>query len=210
MFSLSDYAQLLEFDFDAVLAGDATYQANRWEHPLYLVCTNGRRDRCCARHGIAVFNALWELTENVSEPIVWQCSHIGGHRFAANLIYLPEGLLYGRVRADDVASIVEAHRNGQVHLPNLRGRMRFQPPVQAAEIALRRRLDACQAEALQLIESHPGEHEWSVAFLHTGSQAIYDVRVAEHPGETLIYESCLLDKQTRPPVYEFQMIERAR
>lgn len=208
-FSLSDYTQLLELDFDAVLAGAETFQANHWARPLYLVCTNGRRDRCCARHGIAVFNALWEQTGSDSEPVVWQCSHIGGHRFAANLIYLPDGLLYGRVRAEDVASIIEAHRNGQVYLPHLRGRMRFPPPLQAAEIALRRQLGERNADALRHIQSQQSDQGWFIAFMHTASRVIYDVRVAERPGETLVYDSCLLDKQTRVPVYEIQIIEKA-
>ncbi len=208
-FSLQDYSQLLELDIDAVLAGDDAFQTNRWQQPLYLVCSNGRRDRCCARYGIAVFNALWEATEDASAPLVWQCSHIGGHRFAANLICLPEGVLYGRVRAEDVPSILEAHRNGQVYLPNLRGRMRFQPPVQAAEIALRRQLSAYETEALRFIGSQQYNHEWMIAFLHPASQTVYDLRVAERPGETLVYESCLLDKQTRVPIYEIQIIERA-
>lgn len=104
--------------------------------PLLLVCTHGRRDACCSRLGIPVFHAL----EAVAGPdLVWQCSHTGGHRFAANVVGLPLGVTLGRVEAHDAPEIVARLREGRVPLERYRGRSLYSPPEQAAEVAVRQR-----------------------------------------------------------------------
>jgi hypothetical protein len=65
------------------------------DHPLLLVCTHGKHDRCCARHGRPLYQALTELAE---EDWVWQTSHVGGDRFAGNVVILPEGLYWRSIR----------------------------------------------------------------------------------------------------------------
>ena len=52
---------------------------------------------------------------------VWECSHLGGDRFAANVLVLPHGFYYGQVPGDG-AELVAAHERGEVALPWLRGR----------------------------------------------------------------------------------------
>jgi hypothetical protein len=64
--------------------------------PLLLVCTHGRRDRCCALDGRALTKALVDA----GEPHVWESSHLGGHRFAPTALVLPTGYLYGRLDAE--------------------------------------------------------------------------------------------------------------
>ena len=59
-------------------------------------------------------------------------SHVGGDRFAPNVVVLPQGLYYGRVSAAGAASIVEAHERSEVVVEHLRGRAAFRPAVQAA------------------------------------------------------------------------------
>jgi hypothetical protein len=63
---------------------------------------------------------------------VWETSHLGGDRFAANVLVLPHGFVYGQV-PDDGAVLVDAHARGQVALPWLRGRAGTGAPVQAAQ-----------------------------------------------------------------------------
>ncbi len=64
-----------------------------------LVCTHGRRDACCAKFGLGVYQALRQDFAPASKGRlrVWQTSHTGGHRFAANIIDLPEGRYWGRL-----------------------------------------------------------------------------------------------------------------
>lgn len=64
-----------------------------------LVCIHGRRDFCCGSRGaeLAVTLSNANLPDGVR---VWRTSHTGGHRFAPNVIVLPEGTLWAY--ADDV------------------------------------------------------------------------------------------------------------
>ena len=75
-------------------------------HAMWLVCTNGKRDACCARDGVPVARALAALRPDEA----WECSHLGGHRFAANVALLPEGLCFGRVARRGRPRLVAASR----------------------------------------------------------------------------------------------------
>ena len=82
------------------------------DHPLLVVCTHGKRDRCCSRYGRPLYDAL---RSDVPPEWVWQSTHVGGDRFAGNLVCLPEGLYFGRVdpaAARDVLARIprRAHR----------------------------------------------------------------------------------------------------
>jgi sucrase/ferredoxin-like protein len=103
------------------------------DDPLLLVCTHGRRDRCCALDGRALVRALVDA----GEPDVWECSHLGGHRFAPTALVLPTGYLYGRL---DVATAVHARKAaevGEVETALCRGRATWSAAGQVADLAVR-------------------------------------------------------------------------
>lgn len=102
----------------------------------YLVCANGARDPCCAIRGPAVAQAL----ERVRPGQVYECSHLGGHRFAANVLVLPEGLCFGRLDARVAPALADDLDAGRLPLEHFRGRSAYEPEQQAAEILLRREL----------------------------------------------------------------------
>ncbi len=110
--------------------------------------------------------------------LLWQSSHHGGHRFAANVLALPAGVQLGRVRPRrrEVARLLRGHR---IPLDLYRGRTLYPPHVQAAEIEIRRRLGLDRVDALGLLEDD-GEH---VSFAHTAGEST--VAVQEHPGPVL-------------------------
>src|ERR671935_1203772 len=113
---------------------DLDARGERLEGPLYLVCTNGRRDVCCGLAGRELARALApELGERL-----WETTHIGGHRFAPNLVCLPEGLVYGRLDPESALATVAAHRNGLIVLEHFRGRSALEPAAQAADFFARR------------------------------------------------------------------------
>lgn len=149
---LSDPVALLGLDLEAVAQGERTRLGQLRPGPLYLVCTNGRRDACCARLGLPVLRAL----EAVRPGAAWECSHLGGHRYAANVVCLPEGVCYGRVTATAVEELVRRHEQGELELGRLRGRASLAPPEQAAESFLRLHEGIAALKGLSLVASSNG------------------------------------------------------
>lgn len=97
--------------------GDAGFSTGP-PRPLFLVCTHGRRDRCCARFGGPLARDL-----AVSYPAqVWETTHVGGHRFAANLVILPPGLYYGPADAEVARGAIDAYERGKITARGYRGR----------------------------------------------------------------------------------------
>jgi hypothetical protein len=113
----------------------------------YLVCTNGARDPCCAIRGPAVAQAL----DRARPGHVYECSHLGGHRFAANVLVLPDGLCFGRLNARTAPALVHELDEGRLPLEHLRGRTSYEPEQQAAEILVRRELGLSGLDDLRLI-----------------------------------------------------------
>ena len=117
------------------------------DDPLLLVCTHGRRDRCCALDGRALIRAL------ADEPDVWECSHLSGHRFAPTALVLPTGYLYGRL---DVATAVHARKAaelGEVETALCRGRSAWPAAGQVAELAVRAATGIRCADALTVTDT---------------------------------------------------------
>jgi hypothetical protein len=97
--------------------------------PLYLVCTHGRHDPCCAERGRPLARAVAGSFPDAA----WECSHIGGDRFAGNLVVFPHGLYFGRVGAEDGTRVAQAYLEGRIALDRYRGRSCHPMVVQAAE-----------------------------------------------------------------------------
>lgn len=116
---------------------------------LVAVCTHGRRDACCSSLGRPVAARLAEL-----EPEkVWETAHLGGHRFAASILALPSGVLYGRVPARWAEHVLSAVSSGRVLVELARGRSRLPASMQVAEIVLRGHLDEDRDAGVQPVES---------------------------------------------------------
>jgi len=144
---LDDPAELLELDMAAVVAGERPGFGEAVAEPVYLVCTNGRHDRCCATYGRPAALALADS----HRELVWECSHIGGDRFAGNLVCLPDGHYFGRVGPGDAARVVDRHRQGALDLAHYRGCCIDPPVVQAAEWFARRHTGLLGAGDLDLL-----------------------------------------------------------
>ncbi|MFG1921507.1 sucrase ferredoxin [Cryptosporangium sp. NPDC048952] len=97
--------------------------------PVHLVCAHGRHDTCCAVEGRPVAAALADAYPGST----WECSHVGGDRFSANVVLLPHGLYYGTLDRSSALAVADAYRAGRVVPSLLRGRSAFPPSVQAAQ-----------------------------------------------------------------------------
>ncbi|GAB3738111.1 sucrase ferredoxin [Nocardiopsis nanhaiensis] len=130
-----DLAELLAHDVTAVEHPEPPSFGTPVDHTLYLVCTHAKKDPCCAVLGRPVAAALGRARAEV-----WETTHVGGDRFAANLVTLPQGVYFGRLDPESAARTVAAFEQGLVPPENYRGRCTDSPPAQAAEAALRTRL----------------------------------------------------------------------
>ena len=102
--------------------------------PAVLCCTDSRRDACCARNGFSTYKALVAVADPARLNIV-QATHIGGCRFAASLVVMPQRQRYGRMSAEQATQFVAAVEQGAIYLPAYRGRTDLPEPAQLAEIA---------------------------------------------------------------------------
>jgi hypothetical protein len=204
-FTLDSYDDIQALDLESVVAQAAAYASHLLSGPLIAVCTHGKRDRCCARHGVAVYEALQgEWGENL-----WQTSHIGGHRFAANVLHFPHGIAYGRVRADDAPSLSRAIREGSIYPDCLRGRVRYRGGEQAAETFLRQARGKWAIGAFRLVGSQSGQNgNLSVTFADVDGQT-HRVEVRVDPGGYEGYFSCGDEAPQKAARYELIGIETA-
>jgi hypothetical protein len=146
--TVGDLREVLDLDLTGFRSG-GTAGMQPYDGALFCVCTNGRHDACCAEFGRPVAMALDE-----SHPEqTWEVSHIGGDRFAGNMVVLPEGLYYGRLDPTVAGNVADAHLAGRLDLDHLRGRSSYAMAAQAAEIRLRRDLGALGIADLELIGS---------------------------------------------------------
>jgi hypothetical protein len=110
------------------------FREARGTEPLFVVCTHGRRDPCCAERGRPVAAALGAAFPDAT----WESTHVGGDRFAGNVVAFPHGLYFGRVEPDEAPDIARAYADGRIgSLERYRGRSCDPFPVQAAEHAVR-------------------------------------------------------------------------
>lgn len=132
---IGSYEELAGFETEGFFDDPAASGATERKEPLYLVCTHGSHDTCCGTHGVPVYTAL----DAGLGGCVWQTSHVGAHRFAANLICFPRGIYYGRVGPEGCATIASDYERGLITVEHLRGRCGYPREAQAAEYFLRAR-----------------------------------------------------------------------
>jgi hypothetical protein len=186
--SYADHAELLDRLVAGVSTGwsDGPADGNPDSRPTYLVCAHGRHDACCAIRGRPVAAALRLLRPG----LVWECSHIGGDRFAANVLVLPEGLYYGHVDVVAAPEIVAAYDAGEVVPQLLRGRSSLAAPVQAAQQQARLLLGERRIDALAPIDMKrvaPGT--WRVVLARGDRPVAVTVRAEAAPPQLLTCSS---------------------
>jgi hypothetical protein len=182
---LEHHGQLRALDFAGALMGGADPPGEAVDHPLLLVCTHGTRDRCCARFGQPLCRAL-----NRHAPAGWvrQVSHVGGDRFAGNVVCLPEGVYFGRVRPGDVQRLLAEYLEGRIDVDLYRGRSCYPFPVQAAEIEIRRRVGLVGFHDLRLVSRSRDGDVWRIRFLAevSGDEHEVEVEAREWGAETFL------------------------
>ncbi|MGQ5230138.1 sucrase ferredoxin [Streptomyces sp. MN3] len=187
----TDPARLLDLDlaalgrgeaagFDAVLGG-----APHAGDPLALVCTNGKRDRCCALLGRPL---AAELASSGVDG-VWEVTHLGGHRFSPTVLVLPYGYAYGRAEAHAVKEVLHGVQEGRVVTEGCRGGSAWERPGQAAELAVRRAVREDAAQVLSVVRTEGEAPHWEVTVAHVDGRR-WRVEVAQGASRPPRPESC--------------------
>ena len=120
-------------------------------------------------------NMVVEALSRSHPDETWECSHLGGDRFAATMILFPHGLLYGAVPAHEADAIVDRYAAGRVDPRFLRGRTSVSTVAQAAIAFARDRSGDDGIDAYQVIGEHPHPHGWTVVLLHHGRRVVVEV-----------------------------------
>ena len=180
---------------DDLLGLDLTTAGEPVDHPLFLVCTHGKHDRCCAKFGRPLYDAV---REQVDEGWAWQSSHVGGDRFAGNLVVLADGVYYGRVEPAEAWPVVEAALERRVHLPLYRGRSCYGFAAQAAEIAVREHTSELGVDDVRVRSIAAEDGSWRATVDAGGTGYEVEVRVEEGAPTHL---TCSTGRLSRPKRY---------
>lgn len=184
-----DPAELLDVPLDGSVGVPS-------KEPVICVCTHARHDQCCAVKGRPVVSAL----AAAHPKLTWECSHLGGDRFAATMIVFPEGLYYGRVPAGEAVGIVDRYRAGEVEPRHYRGRSSLSNVGQAAQAFARDALGELRIGALQVLHEQKTDTAWLVDLDHDGAHIT--VTVTETLSEPLL-STCGATRAA--PVREFAL-----
>jgi hypothetical protein len=192
---LTDLHGLLELDLAALGAGRSPGLTPH-HGSLLCVCTHGRHDACCAERGRPVAAALAAAYPDET----WEVSHIGGDRFAGNMLVLPQGFYYGRVDEISAVDIADRVTTGGIELDHLRGRSSYAMPVQFAEIALRRELGETTDGAVRLLSRRVEDDITDAVFAADGAE--WHVRVRTTRGPDTFQLTCRATRDNPTPLHE--------
>lgn len=196
--SLRDLRALDDLDVTALAQGRPPRFGKQAADPVVLVCTHGRRDVCCARLG----RPLAVLLDRELPGHVWETTHVGGDRFAPNVVALPHGTYHGGLTGADVPALAAAILQGHVLLPRLRGRAGLPFPVQAADHFLRSHVGITDVEAVSAVTCTPSPPRETYVQLLAGG-ALWGVQVRARTSEQPRLTSCAGDGTVgRPASFE--------
>lgn len=185
--------------YDDLLELDPAQAGEPLGHPFVLVCTHGKHDRCCARQGRPLYGALSELAD---EGWVWQSSHVGGDRFAGNVVFLPEGLYFGRVGVAEARPLLDEYLAGRIVLEHYRGRCAYGFAEQTAERAVRDAAGLRGIDDLELVR-----HDGPLVRFRAGGR-VYDVELTPARG-ALTYLTCDAEVLRHPRHYAARILRES-
>lgn len=165
--------------------------------PLVLVCTHGQHDSCCGRRGYPLYDAL----RRRNDLDVWQCSHVGGDRFAANAVVLPWGLYYGPVEPGAAGALAESVLRNEILIPAYRGRCSMARAAQAAETFVRRATGISGREALHVVAREDLEGERIRFTVREDTGVLHEVTIEHYIAHDAARLTCTAKNVNAVPQY---------
>lgn len=184
-FQLGEYVDILDIDL-ASLAHNEKLKENTTDERIALVCAHGTHDQCCGTYGIPVYNELRDF----GELSVWRTTHVGGHRFSANVVMLPEGIYYGRVNKSNINELLQHHKNNEIFLECYRGRTCYSQAAQISEYFLREKTGKNGIYDIRREYERDREYNISVEFCYEDSDLGYSVNSVVLYDSVIIPTSC--------------------
>lgn len=171
---------------------------------ILLICTHGKKDKCCAKFGYPVFDRMRAELQGVE---VYQCSHVGGDRFAANVIWLPYGIYLGHVHAE-LEYVITKIRERKIPLDHYRGVAHLPSAAQFLEGFSRKKNlfdELCAIELMNYQETPNAQgevtHEISLRFLGFGLGIVRGTVKVSQKSEKVI-ASCNAGGMAIPRAFE--------
>jgi hypothetical protein len=213
-FRLESYEQLMEVNLAAFASREGSVPLELAgarglvsRAPLFLVCTHGRRDKCCAKFGYALYKSLRERVG----ASVWQSSHVGGDRFAANLVSFPHGHFHAHVSEETGGRITEEYAGGRLVVDGYRGRACYGAGVQAAEYFVRRESGLAGVDELSLLRrEQDADGGLRVQFLARTEGRVHEAGVSCRESSFSNYITCHAAEPRRVVQYaleEYRVVE---
>ena len=174
--------ELLELD----LSGPGRNGAERRDRPLLLICTHAKRDRCCAVKGRPLVNELHARHPfGPGNDVVWETSHIKGHRFAPTMLLMPWAYSFGRMNIEATDTMLADASEGLYFVPGNRGRGTLGPAEQVAELAVAAEVPGARYGQFEVAASG-GD---SAQVTDTASGQVYEVQLEQRPVSGVV-DSC--------------------
>lgn len=202
---MDDDAALLALDLRALARPEPLGVGEPGPPSLVLVCTNGRHDPCCADLGRPIVRKFVAL----GVPDAWECSHVGGDRFAGNLVFLPEGVYMGRVDEDVAPAVVSDLRRGLLDLGRYRGRSFHPPLVQVADAHARTELGERRLDGVTVVAAEASSHDEATVHVSQHGGPTLEVAVTRRPGEPAQL-TCRAARPARPWRYAARTVRTVR
>lgn len=174
--------ELLELD----LSGPGRNGAERRERPLLLICTHAKRDRCCAVKGRPLLNELHaRYPFGPGNDVVWETSHIKGHRFAPTMLLMPWAYSFGRMNIEATDAMLADASEGRYFVPGNRGRGTLGPAEQVAELAVAAEVPGARYGQFEVAAPDGG----AARVTDTASGQAYEVQLEQRPVSGVV-DSC--------------------
>jgi len=200
-YQLQDYDELLGLDLASFVQGKSGDPNHLRETPLYLICTNGKRDQCCAIYGPETYQEM----ANTAGDAVWQSSHIGGHNQAPITLFLPHGINYGHTTPAEARRLVKAYENGAVVLHHYRGRVCLQTPIQAAEHFWREQTGILEIQNFRVITvTETGPNKWAITISASNGDNAQQIHLERRQSDIEIPITC--SKKKASPIFSFHRL----
>lgn len=200
-YQLDQYEDILNLDLQNMALGKPGDPVHLRHKPLYLVCTNGRRDKCCSVYGPEVYQAMAQEAGKA----VWQSSHIGGHNQAPIMLFFPHGVNYGHATPSEARRLVQAYQQGRIVLHHYRGRVCYDNHLQAAEHFWREQTGVLDLPGMKILsETQMGDDQWAVSLQGVDDEVI-NIQLVQRKSDFSIPITCTKKKESQ--IITFQRIE---